>query len=144
MTGIDALRDERGGGAVAAPMAIAVLAMLAVIGLGIDGVRAAQGRANATEVAGEAARAAGQSLDTRQLRLGVATVDPARAVNAAQAYLADAGVTGTATVVDPQQIAVEVTVTRPTVLLGLIGIDSITSHGTAVARLVPVQPAPGG
>lgn len=136
--------EERGGGAISVPMAIAVLAMLAVIGLAIDGVRAAQGRVNAESIAAEAARAAGQSLDAAQLRRGVAAVDPARAVAAARDYLADAGVTGTATVRGPQLIEVQVTTTQPTVLLGLIGIAETTSHGTAVAHLVPVQAANGG
>lgn len=135
---------ERGGGAVSVPMAIAVLAMIAVIGLAIDGVRAAQGRANAESIAAEAARVAGQSLDVAQLRRGVATVDPIRAVAAARTYLADAGVTGTATLLGPQQIQVDVTISRTTVLLGLIGIDHTTSHGTAIAHLVAVSPVNGG
>lgn len=138
------MTGERGGGAVSVPMAIAVLAMLVVIGLAIDGVRAAQGQATAESVAAEAARTAGQSLDLPQLRRGVATVDPTRAVAAARAYLDDAGVIGTATLLGPEQIQVDVTISRPTVLLGLIGIDHTTSHGTAVAHLVPVSPVNGG
>ena len=138
------MTEERGGGAVSVPMAIAVLAMIAVTGLAIDGVRTAQGRATAESVAAEAARTAGQSLDAAQLRRGVATVDPTRAVAAARTYLDDAGVTGTATLVGPQQIRVDVTISQPTVLLGLIGIDHTTSHGTAVAHLVPVSPVNGG
>jgi Flp pilus assembly protein TadG len=132
---------ERGGGAVSAPMAIAALALLAAIGLGIDGVRAAQGLATADAVAEEAARAAGQALDVDELRRGSSVVDPAAAVAAAQAHLAAAGVDGTVTVVAPQRIRVEARITQPTVLLGLVGRTEITSSGAAEAVLVAVQPS---
>ncbi|MBW0108389.1 hypothetical protein I4I84_06515 [Pseudonocardia sp. KRD-182] len=134
---------ERGGGAVSAPMAIAALALLAAIGLGIDGVRAAQGLATADAVAEEAARAAGQALDVDELRRGSAVVDPAAAVAAAQAHLAAAGVDGTVTVVAPQRIRVEARITQPTVLLGLVGRTEITSRGAAEAVLVAVPPDGG-
>lgn len=134
---------ERGGGAVSVPMAVAMLAMLVVIGLGIDGVRAAQGLARADAVAEEAARAAGQALDPDALTRGVATIDPTAAVAATQAYLAAADATGTVTVTAPDLVTVEVTLTRPTVLLGLIGYDQLTSHGSARAVLVPTVPGAG-
>ncbi|MER7433692.1 hypothetical protein ACFU8R_25390 [Pseudonocardia alni] len=129
---------ERGGGAVSGPIAIAMLALLAAIGLGIDGARAAQGLATADAVAEEAARAAGQALDLDALRRGSAEVDPAAAVTAAQDQLAAAGIEGTVTVLDPQRIRVRTSITRPTVLLGLLGRPEITSTGEADAVLVPV------
>lgn len=136
---------ERGGGAVSAPMAIAVIALLAAIGLGIDGSRAAQALATADAVAEEAARAGGQALDTTALRRGEIAVDPAGAVAAALAHLAvartaDAGVDGTVTLIAPQRIRVQTRITRPTVLLGLIGRPEITGTGQADAVLVPVEP----
>lgn len=131
---------ERGGGAVSAPMAIASLALLAAIGLGIDGVCAAQGLATADSVAEEAARAAGQALDIDQLRRGTTAVDPTAAVAAAQAHLAAAGVDGAVTVLGPQRIRVEARVTHATLLLGLIGHTEVTSTGAAEALLVPVPP----
>lgn len=131
---------EEGGGAVSVPMTIIVLAMLVVIGLAIDGVRAAQGLANADAVAEEAARAAGQSLDVLALRRGIAVVDPVKAVAAAREHLAQAGVTGSISVVTPQRVRVEVRITRPTVLLGIIGRTEITSTGSAEAQLVAVPP----
>lgn len=134
---------ESGGGAVSAPMAIAVIALLVAIGLGIDGVRAAQGLATADAVAEEAARAAGQALDVDELRRGSAAVDPAAAVAAARAHLADAGVDGTVTVLGPQRIRVEAQITRPTVLLGLVGRTEIISSGAAEAVLVAVPPDGG-
>lgn len=134
---------ERGGGAVSAPMAIAAVALLAAIGMGIDGVRAAQDLATADAVAEEAARAAGQALDVDELRRGSAVVDPAAAVAAAQAHLAAAGVDGTVTVLAPQRIRVEARITQPTILLGLVGRTEITSSGAAEAVLVAVSPNGG-
>ncbi len=134
---------ERGGGALSAPAAISVLALVVAIGLGIDGVRAAQGLATADAVAEEAARAAGQAVDLAAARRGVAVVDPSGAVTAAEQYLVAPGVAGTVGLVDPRRIRVEVSITRPTVLLGLIGRPDITSTGEAESVLVPVA-ADGG
>lgn len=137
---------ERGGGALTAPMAAALLAMLVAIGLAVDGVRAAQGVATADALAEEAARAAAQSLDSAALARGLVVLDTEAAVAAARAYLAGAGVTGTAVVLGPDRVRVEVTVTQPTVLLGIVGHDELVSTGSAEAVVVPVaagQEAPG-
>ncbi len=134
---------ERGGGAVTVPMTIAVLALIAVLGLATDGVRAAHGAAQADAIAQEAARAAGQSLDATALSHGVPAVDPAAATAAAREYLTAAGAQGTVSFVGADVIRVDVTLHRPTVLLGIIGRDDIVSHGTARARLVPTLPAAG-
>ena len=135
-----ALRDARGGGAVAVPTAILALAVTVMSGLAVDGVRAAQGTASADAIAAEAARAGGQAVDTVALARGNPQIDPAAAAAAARSYLATAGADGTA-VVDGRTITVSVTVTRPTVLLGLVGRSTITSHGVAQAQLVPVGAA---
>lgn len=134
---------ERGGGAVSVPMAIAFLAMVLVVGLVIDGVRAAQGLARADAIAEEAARTAGQSLDAAALSRGVAAIDGAAAAASAQAYITAAGASGTATIVAPDRIRVTVTINRPTIILGLIGRDELTSRGSAEAVLVPVLPDRG-
>lgn len=134
---------ERGGGAVSAPMAAAVLALFIAIGLGIDGVRAAQGLASADAIAEEAARAAGQALDISQLRRGQVVIDPSAAVAAARDYLSQAGADGSAEILGPQRIRVEARVDRPTVLLGIIGREETVSTGTAEALLVQ-DPAVGG
>lgn len=130
---------ERGGGAVSAPMAVAMLALFVAIGLGIDGVRAAQALAHADAVAEEAARAAGQALDVTQVRRGIVVLDRPGAVEAARRYLALSGVDGDVTVIGPQRIRVQSRVSRPTVLLGLIGQSTITAAGGAEATLVPIR-----
>lgn len=134
---------ESGGGAVSVPMAVAVLALFVAIGLGIDGVRAAQALSHADAVAEEAARAAGQALDVTQVRRGVVALDRPAAVEAARRYLALSGVDGDVTVIGPQRIRVQTRVSRPTVLLGLIGRSTITSAGSAEASLVPIRTGGG-
>jgi hypothetical protein len=129
---------ERGGGTVSAPMAIVVLAAAVAVGLAVDGVRAAQGVARADAVAEEAARAAGEAFDPVSLVRGQAVVEPAAAVTAARAYLDAAGATGTVRIVGPDRIRVDTELTRPTILLGLIGRPELTSTGSAEAVLQPV------
>lgn len=134
--------DEQGGGAVSVPMAIAVLALFAVIGLGIDGVRAAQGLARADALAEEAARAAGQILDVAELQRGRVVIDDGAAVNAAVAYLHQSDADGTASITG-DRVRVEVRISQPTVLLGLLGRTEIVSTGSAEALLVTTVPAEG-
>ncbi|HEY3546970.1 MAG TPA: pilus assembly protein TadE, partial [Propionicimonas sp.] len=92
-------------------MAITVVGLLVLAGLVVDGgvkIRAAQ---HADAVAAEAARAAGQMVALPEV-VGHqdVTVDRQGAVNAANAYLAAAGETGSV-VVGPDGTTVEVTVT---------------------------------
>lgn len=134
--------DERGGGAVSAPMAIAVLALLAVIGLGIDGVRAAQGLARADALAEEAARAAGQILDVAELQRGVVVIDEGAAASAALAYLRQSDAEGTASIIG-DRVRVEVRISQPTLLLGLVGRTETVSTGSAEALLLTTVPTEG-
>jgi hypothetical protein len=135
---------DRGGGSVTAPMAIAMLALIAVSGLAIDGARKAQQIATADAVAEEAARAGGQVVDLAAVQRGEAALDPDDARAAAQEYLSAAGVTGEVRVVAPDRIRVEVVLRQPTVLLGLVGIDEISATGSAEADVVPSPPVPAG
>lgn len=135
---------DRGGGSVSAPMAIAMLALIAVSGLAIDGARKAQQIATADAVAEEAARAGGQVVDLAAVQRGEATLDPDNARAAALEYLEAAGVAGEVFVVAPDRIRVEVVLRQPTVLLGLVGIDEISATGSAEADVVPYQPGPAG
>ena len=92
----------------------------------------------ADNIANEAARAAGQAID---LPLAVAgeriVVDPAAAEVAADAYLADAGVTGEVSgSEDGRQVSVEVSVPYPPLFLGAFGFGPYTAQGEADAHLV--------
>ncbi len=135
---------DRGGGSVSAPMAIAMLALIAVSGLAIDGARKAQQIATADATAEEAARAGGQVVDLAAVQRGEAALDPNNARAAAQEYLEAAGVTGEVFLVAPDRIRVEVVLRQPTVLLGLVGVDEISATGSAEADVVPSQPGSAG
>lgn len=118
-------------GSITLAMVMLVLAFLAVVGLVVDGgakVRAVQ---TATRVAAEAARAGAQQFDAAGVQTGgTAQLDPARARAAAQAMLDAAGVTGTAAATTTQ-VRVSAQVTRPTIFLGLLGINQVTGTGSA-------------
>jgi len=62
-------------------------------------------------------------------------VDPAAAQAAATAYLAEFGETGTVTAT-PALVTVTVTVTRPGILVALLGKQAVTVTGTATAAPV--------
>jgi hypothetical protein len=117
--------------------AIVAVALLVATGLAVDGGAKVRATQQADTYAEEAARAGGQAIEPapaiqgEELRL-----DRARAASAAQAHLDAAGVPGTARLTGTATLRVEVTITRPTVFLGLIGINTVTAHGRATARLV--------
>jgi hypothetical protein len=117
--------------------AVAVVGLLVLLGLVVDGgakVRAVQ---RADTLAGEAARAGGQAINVPGVIAGRRPVaDPAAAASAAQQYLAANGVTGTVTIAaDGRALQVTVTATSPTVFLGLIGVTTLTVHGHASVEL---------
>ena len=92
---------------------------------------------NATAIAQEAARAgAGMVNQGQALSTGSFTVDQAQAIAAAEEYLSSAGYHGSVTPVGTESIQVTVTVTGPTKVLSIIGVDSMTSTGSATASLV--------
>lgn len=131
---------DRERGSITPYFLVVAIAALVMIGLAVDGGHKAQGAQRATAIADEAARAAGNAVDTASVRDGVGQlrVDPAAAVAAAQSYLAAAGVTGTVTVADGgRTVRVETTLQVQTVLLDLIGIDVMTVTGASSATLVP-------
>jgi hypothetical protein len=129
----NASRDE---GRIALLVLVLALAVLAMIGLSVDGGGKVRALERADNLAGEAARAAGQSILAPQaIQGGDKVVDPTAAVAAADHYLAAAGVAGTVTVwPDRKHVTVTVTITYPTRFLALVGIPTLsaTRHATAV------------
>jgi Flp pilus assembly protein TadG len=129
-------RDDEGR--IALLVIVLTVAVLAMIGLSVDGGGKVRALERADNLASEAARAAGQAIYAPQaIEGGDKVVDPAAAVAAAQNYLTAAGVTGTVTVApDRKHVTVTVTITYNTVFLGLIGIDTLTATRQATAVLV--------
>lgn len=128
-------RDEGRLALLAIPLTLAVLAM---IGLSVDGGGKLRAIRKADNIAAEAARAAGQAIQGGQaIPGGDKVVDPVPAVQAAQSYLNAAGVSGVVTVSqDRKQITVTVTIVYNTVFLGLIGLDTLPATRNATAVLV--------
>lgn len=125
-------------GSVTVFLAITMVGLLILVGLVADGGAKLRATQRADAVAAEAARAAGQSID---IPYAVATartrVDRQGAANAANAYLATAGETGTVTIApDGTTLTITVTTTAPTVFLGLIGINTLSVTGHARVTLV--------
>jgi Flp pilus assembly protein TadG len=129
---------RRDDGRVSVYFAIALTALVVLIGLTVDGSGRFRMMQRADNIAAEAARAGGQALDAGQaISGGGKVVDPVLAATAAQAYLASAGVTGTVEIAaDRQHLTVTVTIPYTTDMLSYIGIDQVTVTGRATATLL--------
>lgn len=137
------LQDDQGR--IALLVVVLAFAVLAMIGLSVDGggkIRAIQ-RAN--NIASEAARAAGQAILAPQaIQGGEKVIDPGQALINAQTYLDAAGVTGTVSLSDCtggagngcKRVTVTVTIVYDTTFLGMIGINTLTATRQASAVLV--------
>ena len=120
-------------GMVTAFVVIFTLALLLMAGLVVDGGLALAAKAQAIDDAQAAARAGAQAIDIPTYRAtGQITLDPAQATADAQHYLAAAGHTGTVSV-NGEQVTVTVTISQPTQILDLAGIDHLTETGTGTA-----------
>ncbi|MGH9030833.1 MAG: pilus assembly protein TadG-related protein [Acidimicrobiia bacterium] len=125
-------RDERGQ--VTAMVAILSVALLALGALVFDGGQIFTARREANNLARQAARAGAQQLDVAQARAGTFTLDPAAADTAVRDYLGDQGITPTSLRITGDRVEVTVTLTQPTRLLALLGIEERTVTATASAR----------
>jgi Flp pilus assembly protein TadG len=139
-----AARGQREAGSLTVLLAVLMVALLALAGLVIDGGRKLNQSASVYAMAQEAARAGAGMVDrSAAYRSGAFCVDEGQALAAARTYLASAGYTGSVSIDGTQKIRVTVTVTRRTLVLSLIGIDTMTSTGSAVASLVTGVTGPG-
>jgi Flp pilus assembly protein TadG len=113
-----------------------LVALVALLGLVVDGGSALSARQSAADEAEQAARAGAGALSVEALRTGSLRIDPTAAVAAAEAFARDAGHPGTAWVVGGT-VSVEIRYRIPTEVLGLVGINSLPV--SAVASAVDVQ-----
>lgn len=130
------LSDERGS--VTAFTVVFAMALLICAGLVVDGGAKIRAYREAYAVAEEASRAgAGQvDIDRAYAEGGRFKIDAAKALSAARTYLGNAGHPGQATMAGERTIQVTVTVSKPTALLSLIGVDSVTAKASASARML--------
>lgn len=113
---------SRGGerGSVSPFIAVIALALVMVAGMAYDGGAVLAAQARARDLAGNAARAGAQELDLDELRAtGRALLLPDRAAQAANAFLAEAGVVGGVVVVVGGRITVTVRFAQPMRILPL-------------------------
>lgn len=130
------LRD-RDRGSVTIWLALASFAMIVLVGLAVDLSGQVYAQQRAIDVAGQAARAGGQQIDTGAMRGGTVQADAAQAASAARAYLASAGVEGTVTIAPGgATIRVTTTTTYRTSFLSIIGIKTLQVSGQSDADLV--------
>jgi Flp pilus assembly protein TadG len=109
-----------------------LVALMALLGLVVDGGAALSAHQAATDEAEQAARAGAGALSVDALREGVVQLDPEAAVAAAEAFTVAAGHPGTASV-SSGVVTVAIRYRVPTALLGIVGIGSLPVSGTASA-----------
>ncbi len=146
MTTYRARRLDSDDGSVTLFVCIAVVGLMVMVGLVVDGGAKVRALQRADRLAAEAGRAGGQAIDVSAAIAGDApTLSPQAAVHATQAYLRANGVSGTVSVTDAgRALVVDVTTTTETVFLGLIGINTLTVHGSARVVLVRSVTGAGG
>jgi Flp pilus assembly protein TadG len=126
--------DERG--TISLFVIVITVALLAAIGLVVDGGGKIRALERADEAAREAARAGSQMLDVPAAVRGERVeVDPGAAGRAARAYLAAAGVQGTVSV-SGGLVTVSTRVEYRPVFLSLVGVGPVAVTGEASARPV--------
>lgn len=116
---------------------VLAFALLICAGLVIDGGAKIQAYREAYAVAEEAARAGAGQVDVDRLYAqgGRFEVNTTKAISAARTYIGTSGHRGTAVVTGGRAIQVTVTVSKPTTLISLIGIGSVTATASASARM---------
>lgn len=119
-------------GSVSAFVAVVAVALVMVAGMAYDGGQIVAAQATARDLAAGAARAGAQEIDLDRLRsTGEAALDPDRAARAAEAFLAEAGSSGTA-VVEGASVTVTVRVLQPMRILPVPD-RTVTATDTATA-----------
>jgi Flp pilus assembly protein TadG len=127
------VQDDTGSVSVFAVIAATILVMF--VGVAVDLSGKVHTLQRAQDIARQAARAAGEAAYAPSAIKGeAASVDPARAVQAGQAYLSAAGISGTVSVVG-DTVTVQTTTTYTPVILSLAGVGTQTVTGESTARL---------
>ncbi|WP_433116853.1 pilus assembly protein TadG-related protein [Micromonospora sp. CA-246542] len=136
-------------GRVSIFLAVAMIGVLAIVGLSFDGAGQLRTLQRADNLAAEAARAGGQAIDrATAIEGGPTRIDQPQARVAVAEYLTAVGSTNSHTVSFPQiagevVVRVRLTITYRRSMLGLFGFaDQVTITGEATARAITTAPAP--
>jgi Flp pilus assembly protein TadG len=128
---------HRERGSVSIWLATASLVMIILVGLAVDLGGQVHTQQRARDVAAQAARAGGQQiLSGPAVRGQGAQADTGAAKAAARAYLAAAGMSGSATIQGGDTLVVTTTDTYQTTFLSIIGLNRLTVTGHASARII--------
>ncbi|WP_246142502.1 TadE/TadG family type IV pilus assembly protein [Nocardioides rubriscoriae] len=128
-------RDERGS--ITIWLAVSSFVMMILVGLAVDLSGQVHAKQRAHNIAAEAARTGGEQVQAAPAIQGqYVAIEAVAARNAAEDYLAAAGVTGTVTVIGGDTITVAVTDTYTPKFLSVIGVGDLTVTSQASARLV--------
>lgn len=119
-------------GSLTALTAVMAVALLAMVGLVVDGGRDVVAQRTAMDEAAEAARAGAEAVSVAALRQGAIQIDPGVAARAATQFLSEVGARGSVQITG-QRVVVRVERTIPTVLLGLVGVHTLVVSATASA-----------
>lgn len=128
------LRDDETGN-VTLYLIVTVVALMLAIGLVVDGSGKIQAGDQANQIAAAAARAAANALNGDAVDNGGLGLNATLAQNTAMGVINASGVQGTASV-SGNTVNVTVEIDYPTVFLNMIGINTLTGHGTSSARLI--------
>jgi Putative Flp pilus-assembly TadE/G-like len=123
-------RTDRGS--ISAFVVLLLVAIMALMGLVVDGGSAMSAQQSAYDEAEQAARAGAGELSIDGLRSGMVTLDDSAAVSRAVAFTVAAGHPGTATA-EGGTVRVEIHYRMATDVLGIIGIDSLPVSAAASA-----------
>jgi len=129
------VEESHGGfdtGSIAAFAVLLLVAMVALLGLVVDGGKGMAAQQAAHAEAEQAARAGAGALSVDGLRSGQFVVDQQAAINAAVAYTVQAGHPGIA-MVSNSTVTVNIRYSMSTDVLGLIGISSMQISVSASA-----------
>ncbi|MGC3994768.1 MAG: pilus assembly protein [Propionicimonas sp.] len=129
--------DEQGSISLWAVLIVATFTL--IVGISVDLVGQIAAKQHATDIAAQAARIAGEQIDTAAVLGGASTVtaNPTRARQAALAYIAGAHMSGTVTITaGGTQLAITTTASYQPVFLTSIGLGPLTVTGSSTARLV--------
>ena len=125
-------------GSVAITGLLLALALLMLIGTGVDIAHAFIVRSNLTAIADSAALTGSEQINVQAWRDGTLALDPQNAQQAADDELAaNPQITGSATT-EPTSITVQAQQRFPTLILRLVGITQLTVTATATAT--PKEP----
>ena len=126
------LRSEQGSVAISG--LLVALALIVLIGTGVDIAHAFIVRRDLTAIADDAALVGSQQLDVQAWRQGQLTLNDPQAEQAAENELAaNPGIAGSAQAL-PGSITVQVQRRLPTMMLRLVGIPELTVSASATAE----------